>query len=55
MIVSFAVLTVLIGVVITLWRDKTAKQRWGILKTYAFGALCAMLAGTVLFFIVILF
>lgn len=55
MIVAFAILAVLIGVGITLWRDKTDQQRWGVIKTYAFAAMCAMLAGAILFVIVILF
>lgn len=55
MIMAFALLTVLIGVGITVWRDKTAKERWGVIKTYLFGALCALIAIIILMFIVVLF
>jgi hypothetical protein len=55
MIIVFAVFSVIIGVGITLWRDMNQKERWNVLKTYAFGAFCALLALVVLSFIVILF
>lgn len=55
MIVAFAVLTVLIGVGITAWRDMKGKERWMVVKTYAFGALCAALAMVLLSVFVILF
>ena len=55
MLIVFAVLTVAIGVSITLWRDMNEKERWNVVKTYAFGALCALLASVLLSVIVILF
>jgi|688.fasta_scaffold1111554_2 hypothetical protein len=55
MIIVFAVFAVAIGVGITVWRDMNQKERWNVLKTYAFGAVCALLAMVVLSFIVILF
>jgi hypothetical protein len=55
MLIVFAVLTVAIGVGITLWRDMNKKERWAVMKTYIFGAFCALLASVVLSVIVILF
>ena len=55
MIVVFAVLSVAIGVGITVWRNLSQSERWDIVKTYFFGAICAMIALAVLAVIVILF
>jgi drug/metabolite transporter (DMT)-like permease len=55
MLIVFAVFTVIIGVGITVWRDMNQKERWNVMKTYAFGALCALLASVLLSVIVILF
>lgn len=55
MIVVFAVLSVAIGVGITLWRDMNKKERWAVTKTYAFGAMCGLIAFAILFVIVNLF
>ncbi len=55
MIGVWILLSVVIGVLITLFREGTNKERWQLTKTVAFAIMCGLIASLLLGFIVVLF
>jgi len=53
--ISFAILTVLIHVGITAWRNMEGKERWTLTKSIGYSIIVALLAVLVMTAIVILF
>jgi sensor histidine kinase regulating citrate/malate metabolism len=51
----WVLVSVVIGVLITAFRDATNKERWQLTKTVAFAIMCGLIASMLLGFIVILF
>ncbi len=55
MIGVWILLSVVIGVLVTLFREGTNKERWQLTKTVAFAIMCGLIASMLLGFIVVLF
>lgn len=55
MLVTFISLTIIIGVSIDIFRRMTGKEKFNVVKLLAYGAICSLIAMTILSTIVILF
>lgn len=55
MFLWFAVITVLVAGVITMVRSMTSMEKWSMVKTLGFGAMCSVIAVSILTAIVVLF